>query len=408
MKNTMLTINERFENLLPPLSAEEFATLDRCIRTEGIRDPIVHWAGTIVDGHNRYRIATAYNLPFETVEKDFEDEDDACIWIIENQAGKRNLTIVQRTFQLGELYKLKRKKRGGDRNVEGHNQHTEKRSSPQNEDLTKTAERIAKEQNVSKATVERAADFHTAVTDIAEQTGQSTKEILNLADKTSKQDVMRIAKMPETMKKEVVAKITTGKAKSVADAVRETKRQEIIACLNDISTQEVKEAEGIYDVIVIDPPWDMKKIERDVAPEQVEFDYPTMTEEELSEFSIPAADDCHMWLWTTHKFLPVAFRLLEVWGFKYVCNFVWHKSGGFQPFGLPQYNCEFAIYARKGTPKFIDTKAFFTCFEAPRGRHSEKPEAFYDVVRRVTVGRRIDIFNRRKIDGFDTYGKEAE
>jgi N6-adenosine-specific RNA methylase IME4 len=271
-----------------------------------------------------------------------------------------------------------------------------------------TAVAIAKEQNVSARTVERAADFHTAVTDIAEQTGQSTKEILEIADKTSKQDVMRIAKMPEPMKKEVVTKISSGEAKSVADAVRETKREEVKAKLEDIATKEVKAAQGLYDVIVIDPPWDMKKIERDVAPEQVEFDYPTMTEKELSEFEIPAADDCHLWLWTTHKFLPVALRLLDAWGFKYVCTFVWHKPGGFQPFGLPQYNCEFVLYARKGSPQFIDTKAFFTCFEAPRGAHSEKPEEFYDLVRRVTAGRRVDMFNRREIQNFDTWGNEAQ
>jgi hypothetical protein len=33
-----------------------------------------------------------------------------------------------------------------------------------------------------------------------------------------------------------------------------------------------------YGTIVIDPPWEMEKIKRDVAPNQVAFDYPTMTE----------------------------------------------------------------------------------------------------------------------------------
>ena len=151
----------------------------------------------------------------------------------------------------------------------------------------------------------------------------------------------------------------------------------------------------------------MQKIERDVRPNQSEMDYPTMTEDELAAVDIPCADACHVWVWTTHKFVPMALRLLDAWGLKYVCTFVWHKPGGFQPIGLPQYNCEFALYARRGTPKFVETKAFPVCFEAPRGKHSEKPEAFYDVVRRVTAGRRLDMFNRRPIDGFDRWGNEA-
>lgn len=152
----------------------------------------------------------------------------------------------------------------------------------------------------------------------------------------------------------------------------------------------------------------MKKIERDCRPNQAEMDYPTMSLDEITALTIPAADNCHLFCWTIQKFSPVAAcQIVKSWGFRYICTFGWHKPGGFQPFGLPQYNLELIIYARKGTPTFVDTKDFNVCFQAPRGRHSEKPEAFYEMIRRVTSGKRLDMFSRRQIEGFDVWGNEV-
>ena len=212
----------------------------------------------------------------------------------------------------------------------------------------------------------------------------------------------QLAKMPKKEFDQVCDGIV-----GMAEALRQIKKEKIISDLESIKNKKSKKLLGQYDVIVIDPPWPMEKIVRDVRPNQTNFDYPTMTEQEIINVKIPSAADCHLWLWTTQKFLTMAFRVLDAWSFNYVCTFVWHKPGGFQPIGLPQYNCEFALYARKGAPKFIDTKAFPTCFSASRGAHSEKPEEFYDMVRRVTAGRRVDMFNRRNIAGFETWGNQA-
>jgi len=169
---------------------------------------------------------------------------------------------------------------------------------------------------------------------------------------------------------------------------------------------------GKFGTLVIDPPWPMEKIEREVRPNQAGFDYPTMSEAELLAFGEKVgnltADDCHMFMWTTQKFLPMALRVIEAWGFRYVLAMVWHKPGGFQPIGLPQYNCEFAIYARKGAPQFIDTRAFNCCFDAPRREHSRKPDEFYDLIRRVTGEGRIDIFSREAREGFAQLGNETD
>ena len=85
---------------------------------------------------------------------------------------------------------------------------------------------------------------------------------------------------------------------------------------------------------------------------------------------------------------------------------VWHKAGGFQPVGLPQYNAEFVIYARRGSPDFVDTRSFPVCFEGKRREHSRKPDAFYELVRRVTAGPRVDVFSRETREGFAQFGNE--
>lgn len=170
-------------------------------------------------------------------------------------------------------------------------------------------------------------------------------------------------------------------------------------------------ADGPFGTVVIDPPWEVEKIDRVDRPNQAEFDYPPMSPDQLVVFwqrdLVPRIEpDCHLFMWITNKFLPVGFKVIEQIGFRYVLTMVWHKPGGFQPIDLPQYNCEFIIYARKGAPLFIDTRDFFCCFEARRREHSRKPDEFYDAVRRVTGGSRIDVFSREPREGFAQYGDE--
>ena len=169
--------------------------------------------------------------------------------------------------------------------------------------------------------------------------------------------------------------------------------------------------DGPFGTVVIDPPWDVEKIDRDVRPNQAEFAYKTMSEDQIVAFwksdMVPRIEpDSHVFMWATNKLLPSAFRIIEAIGLRYVLTMVWHKSGGFQPIDLPQYNCEFVLYARRGSPIFIDTKDFHCCFGGDRREHSRKPDNFYDTVRRVTGGSRIDVFSRECREGFAQYGNE--
>jgi len=394
-----LTIREDLKSLIPPLSDDEYSQLEENIITDGCRDPLVVWGDVIVDGHNRYDICTRLNIPFKTVQREFESVAHARVWMRDNQKGRRNLTAawlieleLGRKDDLLEIAGINKKaKLFGNKNAA----KVKTKLSPSDNTVF---DHLPDEEEWIEPPIYLQSPTARTRTEIAKAAGVSSGQV-GMAEQIKK-------KAPELWEAAKAGDISIKKA--YTQIQREVKRAETIEKLNDINTQETKKLEGKYDVIVIDPPWPMEKIERDVRPNQSEFDYPTMSEAELASMEMPAGDSCHLWLWTTHKFMPMAFRLLDSWGFKYVCAFVWHKSGGFQPIGLPQYNCEFALYARKGTPIFVDTKAFNTCFNAGRGAHSEKPEEFYDVIRRVTSGARIDIFNRRAIDGFDTWGKEAQ
>jgi N6-adenosine-specific RNA methylase IME4 len=185
------------------------------------------------------------------------------------------------------------------------------------------------------------------------------------------------------------------------------KRAQVRRELEEAATIAQKEIAGVYDVIVIDPPWPVAVQGRKLYPNRVALDYPTMSVEAIQALRLPMAETCHVWIWTTQRFLPDAIRCLEGWGLRYVCCFIWRKPDGMQPMHLPKFNCEFVLYARKGAATFIDTTSFFTCFDAPRAEHSVKPDAFYAIVRRVTAGRRLDMFGRRAIEGFESWGHEA-
>jgi hypothetical protein len=122
-------------------------------------------------------------------------------------------------------------------------------------------------------------------------------------------------------------------------------------------------ADGPFRTVVCDPGWPLEKIERDVAPNQFAFPYPTMQLDELVDFwrkqiEPKLADDVIVLLWTTERWLEAARQIVRDISFTPAETMVWHKPGGFQPFGRPQYNCEFIILGHRGAPKFIDLTDF--------------------------------------------------
>ena len=171
---------------------------------------------------------------------------------------------------------------------------------------------------------------------------------------------------------------------------------------------------GKYRTIVIDPPWPIEEIQLRARSKEDITPYATIPLSIIKKGTGPIPikrltdkQGCHIFLWTTQKYLQAGFEVLECWGFRHIFTMVWHKNAGMQPFNLPQYNCEFVLFGRKGNLPFLDTRNFQTCFYSLRREHSRKPDEFYKLVARVSPIPRLDMFSREPHDWFDQYGNEA-
>ena len=96
MDTVTIRIDPEFKSLIPPLTDEEYDGLRDSLLNEGCRDALVVWDGILVDGHNRYEICEKHGSPYDVVEMEFANRNDAIVWIIKNQFGRRNLPAYER------------------------------------------------------------------------------------------------------------------------------------------------------------------------------------------------------------------------------------------------------------------------------------------------------------------------
>jgi N6-adenosine-specific RNA methylase IME4 len=132
----------------------------------------------------------------------------------------------------------------------------------------------------------------------------------------------------------------------------------------------------------------------------------------LSEIrSLPVPDlaeaNAHLYVWTTQRFLQETYEIVGAWGFTPSCLLVWCKSPyGFNLGGAFGSTVEFILTARRGQLKYIG-KVERQWWNWSRSKHSQKPEAFLDIVEQVSPGPYLELFARRNRLGWDTWGNEA-
>lgn len=238
----MLDIKKKFKELIPALTAEEFKQLEDNCLAEGIREKIITWNGFIIDGHNRYEIATRWNLEYETESKSFKDENEVREWMILNQFGRRNLSNYQRSvlaLELEEVFKEKAKE----------NQIRKPESVIQKSEEQKpivTIKEVAKVANVSHDTIAKVKHIEAKAT-------PEVKAQLSTGEVSINQVYQEIKKEEKKEKKEEERRILAEEGAK--------KEIEIDFRLGDFEEVFVDIPDGSVDCIITDPPYPYEFIE---------------------------------------------------------------------------------------------------------------------------------------------------
>lgn len=164
---------------------------------------------------------------------------------------------------------------------------------------------------------------------------------------------------------------------------------------------------GRYGVIVADPPWPYEDQLSGSDAARGGTPYPAMTLGELGSLKVPADDSCVLWLWCTNAHLidGSAAWVLDGWGFKGKTMLTWVKP----KMGVGRWlrgQTEHCILATRGKPVVTLTNQT-TVLTAPLGEHSEKPDAFYELVEKLCPATsRLELFARKPREGWVTSGAE--
>ncbi|OPY59419.1 MAG: hypothetical protein A4E55_00231 [Pelotomaculum sp. PtaU1.Bin035] len=356
-----IQIDNEFKSLIPLLTAEEYAGLEKSILEEGCRDALVLWNGIIIDGHNRYEICTQNNIPFNTTDKQFESREKAKEWIILNQFSRRNLSAYDRSLLALKLKDI---------------------ISKQAEQRMKSGIPVPKSEQ-----------------------GRTLEKLAKIAD-VGKDTIYKIEKIEQKATPEQKEKIKKGEVsihKVFMDINREEKRE---AIKQDLKTVELPK--GTFNVILADPPWKYKFSETESRA--IENQYPTMELEDIKNLKIPSADNSVLFLWATAPKLEEALQVLNAWGFEYRTCAVWDK----EVIGMGYWfrvQHELLLVGVKGNfaPPTPDNR-ISSVIREKRDKHSKKPEQIYDLIEKMFPnGKFLELFAREnKRTNWTVWGNQCE
>ena len=335
----------KIAELFPLMNGEEFQLLCDDIKKEGLNNPVVLLEDEILDGRNRYRACTKISV--EPKYKQFEG-DDPLAFVLSENLHRRHLTASQRAALAAEVANMTW---GGDRKSDQEAILPFEKTNKEASDLFQVGERYVKE-------------------------AKAIKE--NYPSK--------------------FAELKTGN-KTIQQAKREIVKENI-RTKPDLPTDR-------HRVIYADPPWKYGNNQPDYQTEQADY-YPLLDINEICAMDVKniADDNAVLFLWATSPILEDAFKVINMWGFKYKASFVWDKIGH----NMGHYNSvrhEFLLICTKGSCQPDTQKLFDSVQSIKRTKHSEKPEEFRGIIDTLyPYGKRIELFARKRIENWEAYGNQ--
>ena len=345
-------------NIFPLMQGAEYNQLKDDITANGLLDPIwLDTKGKILDGRNRYRVCL--DVGVEPQYRTYEGSDELK-FVISKNLHRRHLSESQRTVVAERLANMQR---GGDRPSEND------------------------------------SNFDSANLPIGNIPQSQAAEMLNVSERG-----IRNVKAIERDAPELIERIESGEI-TIHEAQKEIKlaARSVKVEAQKEQIKSLTKLDGLYDVIVIDPPWQIRG-DYDPDSRRATPDYPMMSYAEIADIEIPASDNCILWLWVTNLDMHEGFHLVDKWGFDYKNTLTWAKN----KFGLGVWmrgQTEHCLLAVKGKPLFTG-ESISTLLSAPTSGHSIKPDAFYELVDKCCYGRKLDYFGGKERDGWDRYGAQ--
>jgi N6-adenosine-specific RNA methylase IME4 len=180
----------------------------------------------------------------------------------------------------------------------------------------------------------------------------------------------------------------------------------------ELGARQAALPEKRYGVILGDPEWRDEVWSRETGLDRApDNHYPTSDIEAIKARDVGsiAADDCVLLLWSTIQHLALALEVMDGWGFAYKSHVVWLKPS----IGLGRWirsRHEILLIGTRGDPPCpAPGEQWESVIEAPRGEHSAKPPAFYELVEAYFPNLpkvELNARGERRV-GWDVWGNEA-